>query len=30
MAKHAAEEYNLAAGTTSVKEFIFPTTSEGT
>ena len=25
MAKHAAQEYNLAAGTTSVKEFIFPT-----
>ena len=25
MAKHAAREYNLTAGTTSVKEFIFPT-----
>ena len=25
MAKHAAREYKLAAGTTNVKEFIFPT-----
>ena len=32
MAKHAAREYNLAAGTTSVKEFhrSFQQTSEGT
>ena len=30
MAEHAAWEYNLAAGTTSVKEFIYQQTSEGT